>query len=113
MALDQKIYPDDMAERMKAQAGEPYRPSNGSEGNAFEGVFCEFCAHDKDWREWLEGEQEGEAPEPCPIWSNCVALSIGDEEYPKELVIGEDGQPTCTNFKKFDLRTKKRKKADE
>lgn len=62
----------------------PYRPSNGSEGDAFEGRWCERCAG------FFGGH--------CNILVRAFAHEIGEPQYPSEWVYGESG-PTCTSFR--------------
>jgi hypothetical protein len=64
-------------------AGEPYRPSNGSEGDAFIGQFCRHCVRYE---------------EPCPILGATLFNDIGEPGYPKEWTHDDKGRPTCTAF---------------
>jgi len=72
-----------MSDTLKARAGTPYRPSNGIEGELFEGTWCADCT--KKSR--------------CRIWDAALCFGLSDPEYPKQLVYGEDGQPKCTGHK--------------
>ena len=76
------IFTDDHAERMKERAGQPFRPSNGFEGDLFQERQCLGCVH---------------GPE-CEIVLRTMVFDAGDESYPPEWVIGDDGQPKCTAF---------------
>ena len=70
---------------------QPYRPSNGSEGEWFENRFCGQCEKDRAWR---EREECG-----CDILGNALAFDIGEEGYPPEWVADDDGSnPRCTAF---------------
>lgn len=80
------IYPDRLAEMLKARAGEKYRPSNGTEGDCFFAAWCRNCQRDKAMREG------------CDIIANTMCHDIEDEQYPQEWQIGADGQPCCTAF---------------
>ena len=71
---------------MKENAGKPYRPSNGAEGEIFREVFCYRC-------------QEDDYPEKCcPILVATIIYFPGDPEYPEEWIYGLDGFPICTAF---------------
>lgn len=80
---------------------EPYRPSNGTEGEIFIDHFCCNCARDV-----LGVGGDPETGIQCPILAASFAYSITDPEYPKEWVrdvvsqwgdIGGDGA-RCTAF---------------
>jgi hypothetical protein len=88
-------YPDHMAERLKARAGQSYRPSNGTEGDMFYGALCRRCKRDAKFRETQDGE------DGCRILVNTMVFSSEDAEYPKEWVYAADGQPTCTAFEEL------------
>lgn len=66
---------------------EPYRPSNGTEGE----MFC------KDWCRRCRREQNGRQ---CKILTATLIYSVDEPDYPKEWVIdvGEPGNPRCTAF---------------
>ncbi|OGT55461.1 MAG: hypothetical protein A3E01_09120 [Gammaproteobacteria bacterium RIFCSPHIGHO2_12_FULL_63_22] len=69
----------------------PYRPSNGSEGEAFMCTWCAKCERDRAHREdW--------SVDGCPIIVATMALVIDDPDYPKEWVYGATGYPICTAF---------------
>lgn len=84
------IYTDDLAEMKKEQAGEPYQPSNGTEGEIFMAAYCNRCKHDNLDPDTYEGG--------CEIIVRTMAFSPGDDDYPKEWCYGPDGQPVCTAF---------------
>lgn len=65
-------------------ATEPYRPSNGTEGEIFMSCFCHRCELDKGFRE------NPEEFDSCPIVADAFAYSIDDPSYPKEWVRDED-----------------------
>ena len=67
-----------------ANAGKPYRPSNGTEGEIFTLMHCKHCAH-------------GRAAE-CEIETAAMIFSVGEPDYPKEWVYDAEGHPTCTGF---------------
>lgn len=76
-----------------SSAGQQYEPSNGTEGEAFIGTWCERCARDKD----MNGTCHAEGRDPgdddwCPI---LVASFRGEA---KEWVFDAEGMPTCTAF---------------
>ena len=75
--------------------GERYQPCNGTEGEYFHSMWCEECARDKVMNG--EATQEQADADPglyCAILTNSMALREGVPEW----VIGEDGQPRCTEF---------------
>ena len=76
-------------------AGESYRPSNGFEGDVFDGAFCSHCVHDWKFRETRDGE------DGCEILRGTLFLNVGDEGYPKEWVWDDEGWPICTKFKRI------------
>jgi len=80
----QKIYADEDAEFYKPAAGQLYRPSNGTEGGFFFDVWCENCTKD------IHGD--------CPIYARTLAFNTKDAEYPREWIISDEGQPSCTAF---------------
>lgn len=67
-------------------AGEPYRPSNGTEGEFFHEQFCYRCRHDQD------------EDNPCGIHTAALVFSLAASDYPKEWVYDPEGRPTCTAF---------------
>ena len=77
-----RLFTSDHAEMLKVRAGQPYRPSNGMEGELFDGLWCQGC---------VNGEE-------CPIFSRSYFHEIGHPDYPPELQYGCDGQPICTKF---------------
>lgn len=88
------MYTDSMAERMKEHSGELYQPSNGTEGEIFMSRFCYKCRHDNFDHDTCEGG--------CGILLRTMVFSISDDEYPREWIIGTDGQPTCSAFDNCD-----------
>jgi hypothetical protein len=99
-----KMYLDDLAARYKG--GEPYCPSNGTEGEMFFDVWCNQCKADKKFRQTLDGE------DGCPIISASMRFDIKDEFYPKEWIHDGKGQPCCTAFDAL-RTTKQGSKSDE
>jgi len=68
------------------KAGQPYRPSNGTEGTMFEEMFCGQCIHD-------------EGPHGCPLAALANAFDLDDAEFPRDKwVHDENGSPKCTDF---------------
>lgn len=67
-------------------AGEPYRPSNGTEGEMFCEQHCYSCRYDQD------------EDDPCDILTRSFAFSLEDADYPMEWVYDREGRPTCTAF---------------
>jgi hypothetical protein len=70
----------------------PYRPSNGTEGDAFYAALCQHCAHNRDEFEVLS----------CLIWFDVMTFPLGHEGYPAEFVRDERGHPTCLAFASVD-----------
>lgn len=64
---------------------EPYRPSNGTEGDCFMAQFCNNCVRDMN------------PDSPCRILTDTFIYSIDDPEYPKEWIEDDDGA-RCTAF---------------
>lgn len=71
---------------------ESYRPSNGTEGEAFMNTWCGKCVRDR--ARWEDDEADG-----CEIIANAMALNVDDPSYPREWIISPDhGRPICTAF---------------
>lgn len=73
---------------------ELYRPSNGTEGEAFITHWCGQCE-----RSGRPGKPDDAGHElmGCSIVGRTMYYDIDDAEYPREWVVGEDG-PKCTAF---------------
>lgn len=71
-----------------SMAGQPYQPSNGTDGMAFMELFCEKCKKD----DYLRGGEELR----CDILTNTFVFR--EPDYPTEWTHRADGQPTCTAF---------------
>lgn len=80
-------------------AGEPFRPSNGTEGMFFTSAFCENCIHEK----WIHTQNDDD--KKCGILSDSMIFDLKDEEYPKQWVFDAEGWPVCTAWKKWDWGT--------
>jgi hypothetical protein len=94
-----RLYPDDLAERLKVRAGQSYRPSNGTEGEIFHGLWCVGCARDAAFQQFHAGLAGNvEEPDGCPIIVAAMAFAEDHPEYPREWQFGPDGQPVCTGF---------------
>ncbi|ACL58508.1 hypothetical protein [Methylobacterium nodulans] len=74
------IYPPEHASRLSDRAGEPYRPSNGTEGDIFAAAWCSDCR---------------KRPR-CRIPLRAMAHDISERGYPHQWRYGGDGQPICT-----------------
>jgi hypothetical protein len=70
---------------------EPYRPSNGTEGECFMEAFCFRCARDAKFQESQDGA------DGCPIVAAALMYDIGDPQYPPEWIYDEQGS-RCTAF---------------
>jgi hypothetical protein len=75
--------------------GEPYRPSNGTEGEFFQERWCEHCRADKDFREAFA--QNGSGDGGCSILGRTMLYDAEHELYPKEWQ-WQKGEPVCTAF---------------
>lgn len=71
-------------------AGKPYRPSNGTEGQLFEGHWCDKCQRDRL-------TEYG-----CDIRTSAHCFSVGDAGYPEQWKFDERGAPICTAFVHLD-----------
>lgn len=91
------IHPPGLAAMNVKNAGEKYRPSNGTEGDCFFAAWCCKCARDKAMREGCDVD-ECDDNERCDILTATMCFNIEDAEYPKEWQYGRDGQPICTAF---------------
>lgn len=79
-----------MAGNVETPDGEPYLPSNGSEGSIFEDHWCRQCSKDS----WLRDGQKS-----CGILMGAHA-----GKQPKEWKYW-GGAPLCTKFKHFQERS--------
>ena len=70
-----------------------YRPSNGSEGEAFKANNCHYCK----WFKWHDFD--GYEYRACPIELATQQHEKEDKEYPNQWTYDEDGKPTCTAFR--------------
>ena len=64
-----------------------YRPSNGTEGDAFMSFYCEKCSRDPFTEKYT-----------CERLALSMAFEKGDSEYPRDWVT-VDGEPTCLAFR--------------
>lgn len=69
----------------------PYRPSNGTEGEWFDHLFCARCWRDRKFR------QTEDAAGGCPIIAAALSFSIDHPLYPPEWIEDAAG-PRCTAF---------------
>lgn len=67
---------------------EPYRPSNGTEGDIFMDKFCFNCKNNPE-------------ENPCLILRDSLAYHIDNPHYPKEWIEDEKGE-RCTAFQDID-----------
>jgi hypothetical protein len=73
--------------------GEPYRPSNGTDGECFMAAYCYAgCRH---FRKVPSLESHG-----CHkgIDLRAMAFATDDPGYPREWTYDATGKPTCTAF---------------
>lgn len=71
--------------------GEPYRPSNGTEGMMFHDKFCSHCIHDHPTNEKRQ----------CELIMYAMCFDVDEKEYPKEWVYKDD-YGICTKFQHWD-----------
>ena len=73
----------------KSRAGQPYMPSNGTEGMVFTAAWCDTCIH------------QHPNPEKKP---QCVDVQLKSMigEQPPEWIYNHDGKPICTKYKHWD-----------
>lgn len=71
-------------------AGKPYRPSNGTEGAIFMGMWCGHCERDRAFRE--------DTGDSCPIAADAMVFDVEDEAYPRQWRYDDNGVPECTGF---------------
>ena len=76
--------------RIPEASGEPYQPSNGTEGLMFMEQFCDRCTKNAYNHETGEGG--------CEIQLRTMIHQPGDKDYPSEWVFDASGRPTCTAF---------------
>ena len=81
---DRHLYPPVFAAQMVPSAGKRYRPSNGTEGEAFYALWCADCRYDIN--------------ENCPVYAATLAYGLDDPDYSDAWQYGADGQPLCDEF---------------
>lgn len=86
------FHPEDAEKFFAKSAGKPYRPSNGSEGDLFQGLWCAGCQRDAAFR------NDPDNNDGCAIVANTMAYDREDSEYPREWQYSSRGQPICTAF---------------
>lgn len=72
-------------------AGQPFQPSNGTEGMVFMDAFCDRCIHEHP-------DPEQQQPK-CNIIMLTMCYSPGEKEYPEEWVYNDEGWPVCAKWK--------------
>tara|TARA_R110002072_G_scaffold302699_1_gene487422 strand:+ start:10723 stop:11004 length:282 start_codon:yes stop_codon:yes gene_type:complete len=65
-----------------------YRPSNGSEGEAFISKWCANCRNE---------DFDLDSDDHCHILGATMMYSIDEDGYPREWIYGDHG-PRCTAF---------------
>lgn len=70
-----------------------YQPSNGSEGANFVETYCMNCIH---------CDPDPDGPKQCKILCASLCYSVDEPGYPKEWIYGDNGEPTCTKWEKWD-----------
>lgn len=81
-----------VAARNYGMEGQPYRPTSGTEGAAFQERWCDHCARDAAFR------ADPDFGTGCQIVADTFAYDITDPKYPKEWVFDAEGRPKCTAF---------------
>ena len=66
-----------------------YRPSNGTEGMAFQNQFCDRCA---------KNPISMDAKNQCNILLKTLIYDVSDKKYPKQWHYTENG-PICSSFR--------------
>jgi len=79
----------------------PYRPVNGTEGEIFEGKYCNHCRR----------EPIGDSIHGCSIRMRVMVYEVGHKLYPKQW-IEIDGAPQCTAFDDRAIPAKPRRRKD-
>lgn len=73
----------------------PYRPSNGTEGDIFQAMWCAHCA--KRGGPDIRGG-DVEEMDYCDILAWTMALEIDDPGYPEQWRQDGPSGPRCTAF---------------
>ena len=76
------------------EAGKPFCPPNGTDGEIFEEAFCFNCVRDQAFQ-----NNEGDS---CPIAFDVMMWPVDDPRYPKEWVFDSEGWPVCTAFEEVE-----------
>ena len=81
-----------MPYKIESLAGQPYRPSNGTEGEMFMSQFCYRCKHDN---------YTDETPNSgCKLILLSMCNYTDEPNYPAAWTHDEEGEPTCTEFER-------------
>ena len=78
--------------------GDTYCPSNGTEGDYFMAKFCDRCIHEKF------SHTQNHRDKQCDILSRSMIYDRKDKEFPKEWQYGENDNPLCTAWVKWDWK---------
>jgi hypothetical protein len=106
------VAPEERRDEVSASilpAWEPYRPSNGTEGQFFMEEWCLRCARDAAFR--------NDKPEHgCRILARTLLYDIDDPNYPKEWVRRSNdnewpGSARCTAFVSQEELSKRARRA--
>lgn len=92
---------------MTIKPGDPYRPSNGTEGEIFIAGWCNRCQRDAAHRR-SDGSRPG-----CDILARSFAHEIGEEGYPSEWVYGPKGEGICKAWQPERARRARRPKVQK
>ena len=87
-------FPAELAKMYVDRAGQPYQPSNGTEGEVFWSEWCRKCSRDSAMRADADLDD-------CDDNEQCEILDASFRGEAKEWLFGTDGQPICTAFHEF------------
>lgn len=79
---------------LKECAGQPYMPSNGTEGACFHEMHCQNCERDKVMNGSATVEDADRDPD---LYCEILSRSFREDEL-AEWKFGPDGWPMCTAF---------------
>jgi hypothetical protein len=99
---EMKCKPSRLVHRIGFSYLDKYRPSNGTEGSALMGKYCDRCWHD---RKAAKDPEKG-----CKILLATMLWGIADPGYPDEWVTDGTWQGArCTKFQSFEDHNRQKK----
>lgn len=78
-----------------------YKPSSGTEGEAFISHWCANCKRDSVCNGSVQYDEAGD-DDYCQIIAATMSLDVSDPIYPKEWHYDTDGAPVCSAFVSVD-----------